>query len=104
MATSTIWGKSQTSRKIVRGITFYATASHGGFKLSKTKNDQVPDYMKKSTHCQDGVNGWYEEDCDWSIVVLFFPELFPEKTYKTALEVIKRFHANAWEQYKRENS
>lgn len=65
MATNTPWGKSQSKTKYAPGINFYSTASHGGIKLSAGKNAEIPEYMRN-------VNGWYEEDCEWAKVVVFF--------------------------------
>lgn len=33
--------------------------------------------------------GWYEEDCDWAIVALAFPQFFPADAIPAALATIK---------------
>ena len=70
----TPWGPAQTSEVIAPGITFYSTASHGGFHLSDERNARVSLKLRRSTFLQLGMKGWYEEDCDASIVLATFPE------------------------------
>jgi hypothetical protein len=41
---------------------------------------------------------WYEEDCDWSIVALAFPQFFPEDAVSAALETLKRYKPDLFEQ------
>lgn len=69
MATSTPWGPSQYQEKICRGINLYSTASHGGYKVSKKLNLQIPEIFRR-------LDGWYEEDCDQLIVRFFLCHLF----------------------------
>lgn len=68
---NTPWGKAQQSTKVGDGVVWHSTASHGGFqvtaKLPKPLQEFVP-FTRKA--------GWYEEDCDWAIVVVAFPALF----------------------------
>lgn len=72
MATSTPWGPSQGSNKIATGIMFYHTARHGGVHLSPKRNAQVPEYMRAA-------DGWYEEDCEWSLAAaVFFDEFLAD--------------------------
>lgn len=65
----TPWGKSQYSKQYVRGIVFYGTPGHGGFRVSKTKQAKMPEALR----LDNGKNcGWYEEDCDYALVVMAF--------------------------------
>jgi len=64
------WGKVELEHKIREGMTSVSTAGHGGIKLSATLNAKIP----KIFRCK---GGWYEEDCEWAIVALIFPEAFP---------------------------
>ena len=64
---STPWGKSQGGTQLTPGITMYHTASHGGVKVVKKLNNQIPTGFRR-------VDGWYEEDCDSCIVFYFFYE------------------------------
>ena len=61
----TPWGAAQTARVLIDGIGQVSTAGHGGFKLSKERNAQVPLYMRQPS-------GWYEEDCEVAIPLVVF--------------------------------
>lgn len=77
MATSTPWGKSDHRVSHGRGITFYGTPSHGGFKVCATLNAQIPDALRLA-------DGWYEEDCEWARVALAFPDRFTPEEVQAA--------------------
>ena len=72
--TNTPWGYADTVRPIAPGITWYSTSSHGGIGLSAERLTAMPTALR-SIHPWAG-EGWYEEDCDWSIAVAAFAELF----------------------------
>jgi hypothetical protein len=94
MATSTPWGAAQHAQKYTRGIVFYGTAGHGGFHVSKTLNQKVNAEWRNETARGDG---WYEEDCDYAIVVYTFPEFFTPEEAKTALSVLKNWRPFEYE-------
>jgi hypothetical protein len=73
---TTPWGAPQSREVIAPGIILYTTASHGGFWLSPERNQKVAKQQRLETFCQNGMNGWYEEDCDAEIVRKTFPEFF----------------------------
>lgn len=82
----TPWGNAQTSTEYGPGVTFYTTAGHGGFQLS-------PEALTKMPHPLAHVGtfagpGWYEEDCDWSVVAISFPEMFSDAELFSAVETI----------------
>lgn len=72
----TPWGTAQEVEIIADGIVFISTASHGGYWLSPERNKKVPRSLREKTFVQNGLNGWYEEDCDAEIVRAVFPEFF----------------------------
>jgi hypothetical protein len=80
---------SQSCHYIAEGIHFYSTAGHGGYKLSPELNKQVPLKVRQSTWGGLGMQGWYEEDCDALIVVVTFPQHFPETSVKRAKECLE---------------
>ena len=86
------WGKIQDTKVISDGISFVSTASHGGFKLSRELNAQIPKCFRKE-------GGWYEEDCEYSIVIMFFPEFFKEKDIDIAMNTVKNWFPDSYEQY-----
>lgn len=89
---NTPWGKFQYKEKITRGINFYSTASHGGFKVSKKLNEQVPEALRNE-------DGWYEEDCDSARVYIAFPQFFPADRVLMAMESLKRWDWMAYEKH-----
>lgn len=92
----TPWGKAQLAEDIAPGITRYSTASHGGYFLNRTANARVSPLLKCSSFNAQGLDGWYEEDCDWAIVVYTFPQHFSQEKYKRALESLATHHSAAY--------
>jgi hypothetical protein len=74
------WGIVDIVTKFDDGVEFISTASHGGFKLDRAHNSKIMPEMRKS-------GGWYEEDCEYSIVALTFPELFTRDDVEKAKKV-----------------
>lgn len=69
------WGQIQHQRDVAEGITIVTTASHGGYVLSKERFEAMPSRYKLNTY---GKGRCFEEDCEWALVVLAFPDEFPE--------------------------
>jgi hypothetical protein len=92
----TPWGLAQSAEVITDGITLYSTASHGGYFVCPELNHRIPANFKRSTVCQNGVRGWYEEDCDWAMVVYFLKEYFKQAHFETATEALKVFFQDEW--------
>lgn len=91
----TPWGLSDDGGSIYAdGITFYSTPSHGGFKLNRSRNAMVPEYMRA-----DG--GWYEEDCAWSIVATVHPVAFATKAgaIEAARKSFRDWYPEAYERF-----
>ena len=90
MATSTPWGPSQDSRKYGRGVTFYSTAGHGGFKVCPTLNAAMPAHLRRE-------DGWYEEDCDYARVMIAFLDRFTTGDAESAEAALRNWAPAAWE-------
>lgn len=75
-AEHTPWGTPDHACAYDEGVTFYGTASHGGFHLSAEANEKVPAAWRAASFKRLGEAGWYEEDCDWCMVALTFPASF----------------------------
>lgn len=73
---STPWGIADAEEDIAPGIKFYETPSHGGYFLEMVQNAQVPLAWRQASFNQQGMVGWYEEDCDSVLVVLSHPSAF----------------------------
>jgi hypothetical protein len=41
---------------------------------------------------------WYEEDCDWCVVALAFPQFFPDEAIPAALATLKHYKPELYEQ------
>jgi hypothetical protein len=93
--TSTPWGHPDTVTEIAPGIVFYSTSSHGGYWLSDTRVAAMP----KPLHDYQPFAGsnWYEEDCDWAIVALTFPQFFGTDAIPAALVTIKHYKPELYE-------
>lgn len=90
MLSKTPWGAAQESTHYGRGIVFYSTASHGGFHVSPTLAAAMPVHLRHD-------DGWYEEDCDWCLVVLAFPDRFDAEMRAEAERTLRHWHPDAWE-------
>lgn len=87
---TTPWGPSQGATIYAEGVVFHTTAGHGGFKLSAERNARVHPML-----CRD--SGFYEEDAEWAIVALTFPDLFTVFERRCADKTIRDCCADAWE-------
>lgn len=70
----TPWDEAQQVEEIAPGIVWCSTASHGGYWLSDKRCQEMPEPYRSAPRWA-GKN-WFEEDCDWCLVYLAFPEVF----------------------------
>lgn len=81
----TPWGAADFATEYAPGLVLYSTPGHGGFHVSPYRLALMPEpYRSHSPFCREA--GWYEEDCDWAVVALAFPQFFTE----TELEAARR--------------
>ena len=90
VAASTPWGPSQLAMFYAEGIVCHMTAGHGGFHLSAERNARVLPMLRRCSP-------WYEEDVEWAIVALTFPDFFTSYERKCADETIRNCWPSAWE-------
>ncbi len=90
MSASTPWGGSQMVVIYADGIVAHSTAGHGGFHLSADRNAKIHPLLRKGTP-------WYEEDCEWAIVALSFPDLFTGYERAAAEKTIRNTWPDEWE-------
>jgi len=90
LSCSTPWGASQLATIYADGVVSHATAGHGGFHLSAGHNARVHPMLRNDAP-------WYEEDVEWAIVALTFPDLFTTYERKCANETIRHSWPDAWE-------
>lgn len=82
------WGPIQNVMVIASGICAVTTAGHGGIWVDSDKLKEMPGALRV-LQSKYAPKGWYEEDCDWAIVVAAFPHLFSDADCHAALETIK---------------
>jgi hypothetical protein len=87
---NTPWGPSQGDTIYAEGVVSHTTAGHGGFKLSAERNRMVHPVLRRES-------GFYEEDAEWAIVALTFPDLFTVFERKCADETVRNCWPDAWE-------
>lgn len=86
----TPWGTADNVSYLAPGIASVSTPGHGGVKLSPARNKDVDPAWRNS-------NGWYEEDCEWSITAITHPEAFSEEHRKYAHECARRWYPDEYE-------
>ena len=85
----TPWGRADSSEEIAPGIVLHSTPSHGGYYVSPERVATMPKPLREFKPFA-GAN-WYEEDCDWAIVALAFPQFFPRDAIPAALATLEHF-------------
>jgi hypothetical protein len=86
----TPWGEAQASYHYGEGIVCHSTAGHGGFHLDERVNARVHPAWRSPT-------AFYEEDVEWSIVAVTYPNLFTTYERKCADETLRHFRPDAYE-------
>ncbi len=92
--TDTPWGVATHAEEIAPGITFYSTPSHGGYWLSPERVAAMPKALRDFVPFggeQAGPGRWFEEDADWAVVALAFPQFFPADAIPAALKTLERY-------------
>jgi len=90
MSVSTPWGGSQMAVVYAEGVVAHLTSGHGGFQLSTERNTKVYRLLRKDMP-------WYEEDCEWAIVAISFPDLFTAYERSMAETTIRNTWPDVWE-------
>lgn len=84
------WMTDATGKKIA--VAFVNTASHGGYYVAPELLSRVPEAWRNITWNGNGKRGFFEEDCDWSLVALAFPELFIPQELAIARRIAEQCH------------
>ncbi|KRA65178.1 hypothetical protein [Rhizobium sp. Root651] len=90
MSASTPWGGSQMAVVYAEGVVAHMTSGHGGFHLSTERNAKVHPLLRKDMP-------WYEEDCEWAIVAISFPDLFTGYERSMAEKTVRNTWPDFWE-------
>jgi hypothetical protein len=105
---NTPWGRADNPIEGARGIALVSTPGHGGFRLSDERQAALPEPFRSFVPFAGP--GWYEEDCDWCIVVLAFPEEFADpqawgfgqdagKFLSSAERTLRDWFPDLWEEW-----
>lgn len=89
----TPWGEPEVFEARGDGILFVATASHGGFHLTPEALALVPEAWRLARHKGHDTLScpWFEQDVDWVLVALTFPDSFPAVALAAAAPVFDAF-------------
>jgi hypothetical protein len=85
--TSTPWGRVQHQKQIAPGLVQCDTAGHGGYWLSPERWQKLRALFP--TQCSYGGEQWLEEDCDWALAALAFPECFDARSIFYAVATVQ---------------
>lgn len=80
------WGAPDSTRTLAPGITSISTASHGGIHVDEQRLAAMPAELS-AIETFTG-RGWYEEDRDWAIVALAWPEAFDAGNVAAAVRTV----------------
>lgn len=93
----TPWGAAQSREEVFPGCWSIGTSSHGGYYVAPEVLAQMPDCLSRNTWAGPG---WFEEDCDWALVVCAFPQHFSEYARLCAVDSVRgREDKTAWQDF-----
>lgn len=84
---NTPWGDAQFVKQIAPGITRVSASGDGGYHLSPGRIADMPDALR-AINTRLG-HPWFEEDVDWCLVVLSFPDAFDPYKVFCALRTLR---------------
>ena len=88
---SSPWGTPDNQHELAAGIISLDTSSHGGIWISAVRRAAMPAALRQIETFAGG--NWYEEDCDWAIVALAFPDAFTPRDIAVARQTFDSYHA-----------
>lgn len=83
----TPWGTANYARVLAPGVGLVSTPGHGGIKLSAARNRLVHAAWRER-------GGWYEEDCDFGIVLYTFADVLSDMDRGRVRESLERWNAD----------
>ncbi len=95
-APSTPWGPGQYVKTLARGVAEIGTAGHGGIRVSRglAQKRMLPEILACAIERKHYF--WFEEDCDYMLVVLSMPEIFPPELLGAARTSVKGWHPDEY--------
>lgn len=96
---NTPWGYAQDAEQVAPGVWCVSTASHGGYWLNAEARAAMRMKEPALARFKTFAGGpWYEEDCDWAVVALAFPEAFPAEARENALRCLRITRSGNYQQ------
>lgn len=87
--TTSPWGPVQHQELLAPGIVRVMTAGHGGLVLSPERLQAMPNRYKLNEY---GTGRYFEEDCEWALVVLAFPDEFSQEQQDAARATAAQYY------------
>ena len=84
------WGVIDDVTPVAVGIDQVGTPGHGGVQHSTERNRAVDEAWRRP-------GGWYEEDCEWAIVAMAFPDAFPPAYRRDAVSTARNYFPDEYE-------
>lgn len=101
--TVTPWGAPDVVQELKDGVTVFETPSHGGVYVPSDLHCRIPEaFFRYGAFAEQRKSGWFEEDCDMAIAIVFLPRQFYEhfgerfqKVYDGAMRQLAFWHRQA---------
>jgi len=97
--TSSPWGQVDQAEEAAPGIWSVCTPGHGGYLISTERRLAMPAHLKE-VYTYAGGNA-FEEDCDWCIVALAYPDAFPPAAQEHARRMLYTFDHEPRDEHER---
>src|SRR5437899_2988864 len=95
---NTPWGHKDFEDEPIPGFTTVSTSRHGGLYLTAKQREDIPDALKQ--YSKDGKGMWWEEDCAWSLPVIWLLSKRPQASLSPREEeYLDHAHAAARDYY-----
>ena len=88
---SSPWGAIQTVTALGGGIESVSTASHGGIHLPAALHRAMPAALKHLNSYSGWGSPWFEEDVEWALPCIAFPEHFDARSCYYAVQTIQAY-------------
>lgn len=86
------WGKVQSAELLQDGVWVVDTPGHGGVKCDRKANAKIPAVFRKP-------GGWYEEDCDVAIPMLFLNLYRDSEQADRCKNTLRDYYPDAYEKH-----
>lgn len=88
MKMNTPWGQADQTKHLGGGLVSVQTPSHGGIFVPVDVYRNMPEPLKCNVY---GGGTWFEEDCEWALVALAFPQFFDARSLYYAVQTVAAY-------------